>query len=183
MSSQPPWFPCHAISFNSPIDDSEKLVTKFIEHRPDSNWLLLVFDAAASERHLWSAWLAMRRGFAQGTAISRNPDGEFLRLISGTHQIRIGFERAGIRSGDESAWIVRLPDDNESGTLPETEWKSFTADALPLINKIDADLITARPEPRLSGLERLCIESDVDSNILLGESLFINHIIQAQTSA
>jgi len=183
MTTQAPWFPCHAITFEHALEDVQALVAGFLEIRPDASWLLLAFDAAASERHLWTAWLAMRRGYADGSAISRNADAEFLRLLSGTHQIRIGFERAGLASGDERAWLLRLPETMDDGVLPTTEWRAFSTESQPMINMLGARLMPNRPEPTLAGLNRLCIEYHEQGANTSGEKLFLGHIIAAQTSA
>ena len=105
-----PWFPAWGIQFNEPLDDPRTIVGVFNEWRPSERWLLMAFDAAASEIHLWTAWHSLRRRELRKEMVGNNVDTEFLRLISGTHQIKTAFERAGLRSGDQSAWIVHLPD-------------------------------------------------------------------------
>ena len=69
----------------------------------------------------------LRRNELRNSMVGNNVDTEFLRLISGTHQIRIAFQRAGLMQGDERAWIVYLPEfgteypfstDNEKLEIP-----------------------------------------------------------------
>lgn len=39
---------------------------------------------------------------------SNSIDGEFIRLLSGTHHIATSFNRAGLCKGDTTAWLVDL---------------------------------------------------------------------------
>ena len=105
-----PWFPAWGIHFPEPLDDPQNVISIFNEWRPNERWLLLSYSAAASEIHLWTVWHALRRRELRNSMVGNNVDTEFLRLISGTHQIRIAFERAGLKQGDENAWIVYLPE-------------------------------------------------------------------------
>ena len=47
-----PWFPAWGIQFSVPLDDPRTIVGVFNEWRPSERWLLMAFDAAASEIHL-----------------------------------------------------------------------------------------------------------------------------------
>ena len=89
-----PWFPAWGIEFSEPIENPSPTVSLFNEWRPSERWLLISFSAAASEVHLWTVWHALRRRELRNSMIGNSVDTEFLRLISGTHQIRTAFERA-----------------------------------------------------------------------------------------
>ena len=56
----PPWFPAWCIQFNEPISNPRLTATTLLDNRNDNRWLLLGFPTAASERHLWATWLALR---------------------------------------------------------------------------------------------------------------------------
>ena len=92
--------------------------------------------------------------------VARTCDAEFLRLISGTHQISTAFERAGIRSGDQSAWIVNLPETAIGGDLgqmelPRTSYLDNEVEAARLMEHLGASLLARRPVPSETGLLRL----------------------------
>ena len=48
------------------------------------------------------------RNKERGKMKSNSLDGEFIRLLSGTHHIATSFKRAGLCEGEETAWIVDL---------------------------------------------------------------------------
>ena len=82
-----PWFPAWGIKFDKEIDDVKEILATFNRLRPNKKWLLLAFDVAASEKHLWTAWYSMKRNQIKGKMIANSPDAEFLRIIAGTHQV------------------------------------------------------------------------------------------------
>ena len=67
------------------------MVSLINEWRNSNRWLLLAFDAAASEIHLWTAWYKLRTNENVGSMVAKTPDTEFLRPISGTKQINRAF--------------------------------------------------------------------------------------------
>ena len=178
-----PWFPAWGVTFEEPVEDPGEVIESWMRERRDERWLLLAGSAAASERHLWTIWLTLAGRVRAGTTIARSVDAEFLRILSGTHQIRIAFERAGIQSGDVTAWIIHLPDPsradtenntdaaadamNEAGRSTSSRFEAndhhlpaydFHADALEadrLMTWIGADLLPERPIPTLAGLQRI----------------------------
>ena len=77
--SQVPWFPAWGIEFSNPIDDILAIVLEFNSFRPSNRWLLVAFDAIASEMHLWTTWYSMRRREVSGSMVAKTPDAEFLR--------------------------------------------------------------------------------------------------------
>ncbi len=155
-----PWFPAWGIEFSEPIENPSPTVSLFNEWRPSDRWLLLSYHAACSEVRLWTAWSALRRREESGRMIARTPDAEFLRLISGTRQLSVAFQRAGLSEGDESAWIVCLPDyamGDEFGDIEihRSAYSDNDIEATRLIEHLDSKLLAKRPIPTDEGLIRL----------------------------
>ncbi len=113
--------------------------------------------------------------------VARTCDAEFLRLISGTHQISTAFERAGIRSGDQSAWIVHLPEtaigeDLGQMELPGTSYLDNEVEADRLMEHLGASLLARRPVPSETGLLRLgAIETEGAIEAAGQEDVFLLH--------
>jgi len=74
-----PLFPCFMVDIS---DRGEDLIGDFIQQRPNQNWLLLADYAALTNHQLWTAWLLSQRAFANGKALARSLDAEFLRYIA-----------------------------------------------------------------------------------------------------
>ena len=177
-----PWFPAWGVKFQEPIEDLDYFIKKFNEFREDNRWALLAHDIVASEVHLWTAWYALRRKEERGETIARTPDVEILRLISGTHQIKLGFQRAGIRYGDEMAWIVYLPDLTGTANfgeieIPRSTYSSLDENARKLSEYLGGTIIPKRPIPNLDGLKRIGIEGfENNLNNSEIEYLFLSHM-------
>jgi len=180
-SSPMPWFPAWGISFPEPLAEIGEAVAVFGEWRPSERWLLLAYDAACSEVRLWTAWAALRRLEESDRMVARTCDAEFLRLISGTHQLSSAFERAGISTGDWSAWIVHLPEiavGEEFGRMeiPRTIYLDNELDATRLMEHLGARLLARRPVPSEAGLLRLgAIESGDSVEAAKREDAFLLH--------
>ena len=89
MHEQIPWFPAWGIRFKDEIKNTNEILSMFNELKTDNRWLLLAFDVAASERHLWTAWYSTKRNQKNGKMVANSVDAEFIRLIAGTHQVKI----------------------------------------------------------------------------------------------
>jgi tRNA threonylcarbamoyladenosine modification (KEOPS) complex Cgi121 subunit len=178
-----PWFPAWGIKFDKEIEDVKETLTTFNRLRPDEKWLLLAFEVAASEKHLWTAWYSMKRNQIKGKMIANSPDAEFLRIIAGTHQVRIAFENAGIRNSDHSAWIIRLPDIElrpkvEDNFINREVYNNHELEATVLIERMNGSLISQRPNPSLEGLKRIVYESTIIESKSL-EECFLLHLISS----
>jgi len=92
--------------------------------------------------------------------VSRGIDGEFLRLLAGTHQMRTAFERAGVRAGDERAWLVWLPEEEEGDGLPDNDINGLAERADRLFGWLGGELLPERPLPTAEGIVRLGIDAD-----------------------
>ncbi len=152
-----PTFPAWSIEFSAPIADSGGFITAFLKARFDDSWLLLTSTAVAGNRQLWSAWLALRQRARNDSMRSVGQDGEFLRLIAGTHHISQGFRRAGLCDGDEGAWLVHLPsaDTEEVDVLPELDLAMLEQRAQKIAVDCGFTLTDAKPQPTAAGLVRL----------------------------
>ncbi len=162
-------YPCWGLSFTDPIDDASKLVESFLEWRNDERWLLLCGPAAISETQLWAAWLGLCSRHANSTMRANSVDVEFIRLIAGTHQIRIGFERAGLADGDRTAWLVHLPE-LSTEMIEEMEWPTMNRVALDqeadrLMCVLNAKLLPYGPNPHEESVQRLGLQvEDVETS-------------------
>lgn len=103
-----PRFPCRRVSLGKPCEDPRALALTWISNRESENWALISGTSLASEIHGWIAHEVLMRNYDRGTMKSNSLDGEFIRLLSGTHHISTSFKRAGLSRGDENAWMVDL---------------------------------------------------------------------------
>ena len=155
-----PWFPAWAIKFSSPLENVSVLISEIEKWRPDKRWSLISYDVAASEVHLWSVWHKSRSNEQQERMIARDPTAEFLRIISGTRQIKTAIDRSGVSKGDKRAWLVRLPEIDTAGgigetSLPVNEYNNHSRDAERLIEIVGASIIPRRPVPTVEGLQKI----------------------------
>ncbi len=180
-SASTPWFPGWGIKFAEPLIEVGEVVARFNEWRPNERWLLLAYDVACSEVRLWTAWSTLRRLEESGRMVARTCDAEFLRLISGTHQLSSAFARAGISNGDQSAWIIHLPETEigeEFGQmeLPRTSYLDNEIEAIRMMEHLGARLLARRPVPNEAGLLRLGVIERGDSiEAMRQEDSFILH--------
>lgn len=176
-----PWFPAWGIEFSESIENPSSIVSVFNEWRPSDRWLLLSYHSACSEVRLWTVWSALRRREESGRMVARSPDAEFLRLISGTRQLSIAFERAGVSKGDESAWIVYIPDYDLGEDFGETEihtsaYSDNDLFATRLIEHLGANLLAKRPIPSDEGLVRIgALETGESIEASSRENVFLTH--------
>ena len=176
-----PWFPAWGIKFSEPVKNVFSIVSIINEWRSSNRWMMLAYDAAASEVHLWTAWYALRKNEVSGEMVAKTPDAEFLRLVSGTRQINKAFERAGIAIDDNCAWIVMLPD-SEIGdgfgefSIPLEIYNESTDEAIGLIEHLGGSLMTNRPTPTAGGLVRIGADCLEGAKIMEIEDLFMSHL-------
>ncbi len=175
-----PWFPAWGVRFQTPVENVFSLVSVVNEWRPSNRWLMVAYDAVASEVHLWTAWYALRGNEEAGSMVAKTPDTEFLRLISGTHQINRAFERAGISQGDTRAWIVFLPDsiigeDFGGFPLPEGSYNDSAEEATRLIEQLGGSILPKRPVPSIRGLERVGFNPSRELSVSEIEGAFLSH--------
>ncbi len=155
-------YPCWGLALATPVENAGELVGSFLEWRKNERWLLLGGPAAVREKQLWTAWLGLSSRNANSNMRANALDAEFIRLIAGTHQIRIGFERAGLVNGDQSAWLIYLPE-FPSETIPEMNWPSLDRVTLDreadrLMCTLDAKLLPHAPIPHEESVQRLGLQ-------------------------
>jgi len=155
-----PEFPCILVEFESPVDSIAEFLTVWNSERPSTDYVLVSKNAIQSNEQSWTAWLKMKRNSDRGDMLARSKDVEFIRLLAGTHHIDQAFKRAGLAQGDQSAWLVYLPEgidelDNETEAIIESFGWNKTA---------------SRPSINQQGMESLGIESlsgDLESDLLI----------------
>ena len=164
-------YPCWGLSFPEPISNSAQLVESLLEWRNDEHWLLLGGPAAVSEAQLWTAWIGLASRQRNSTMRANSLDVEFIRLIAGTHQIRIGFDRAGLADGDQTAWLVHLPkfttEPIEDLKWPELDRVELDREADRLMRVLNAKLLPHGPIPHDESVQRLelQVEDEKSANI------------------
>lgn len=177
-----PWFPAWGVKFNNPISDLDSLVAKFNQFRENNRWALLAGEIVASELHLWTSWYALRRREARNKMIARSPDIEILRLMSGTHQIKTAFQRAGIKEGDVHAWVIYIPEGGGTVNFGDMHierqiYSDKDNEARKLTELIGAKIIPKRPIPLIDGLKKIGIEGNfTELNFSQIEDLFLTHM-------
>ena len=151
-----PIFPCRRVSLGSPCDDPRSLVMSWIENRDSENWALISGYSLASDIHGWVAHDVLMRNRARDSMKSNSLDGEFMRLLSGTHHISTSFKRAGLLQGDKEAWIIDL-----SGQASE---ESYIEHA----ERMGFEVLDDRPGLDVFDSERLGIEGEKSENGAIG---------------
>ena len=162
-------YPCWGLTLTNPVSDAEQLVTSLLDWRKSERWLILGGPAAVSEKQLWTAWLGLASRHANSNMRANALDVEFIRLIAGTHQIRNGFERAGLVEGDQTAWLVYLPEFVDK-TISEMDWPNLDRVALDqeadrLMRVLDAKLLPHAPIPQEECVQRLELQVEDDRSL------------------
>ena len=175
-----PPFPCVKLDISNQSSD---FIGEFIEHRDDESWLLMSHYAAQGQQQLWTAWLLAKRAFSNNKSLARTLDAEFLRYIAGTHHVSEAFKKVGIKSNDNTAWLIFLP--NHIAELDEIK-PSFSLDEFDsgvesLIQKLNIKVIEGTPEISIEGIEKMGIPLP-ESKLNLIDSI-IGHIISADLNS
>ena len=175
-----PPFPCVKLDISNQSSD---FIGEFIEHRDDESWLLMSHYAAQGQQQLWTAWLLAKRAFSNNKSLARTLDAEFLRYIAGTHHVSEAFKKVGIKSNDNTAWLIFLP--NHIAELDEIK-PSFSLDDFDsgvesLIQKLNVKVIEGMPEINIEGIEKMGIQLP-ESKLNLIDSI-IGHIISADLNS
>jgi tRNA threonylcarbamoyladenosine modification (KEOPS) complex Cgi121 subunit len=128
----------------------------WIENRDSENWALISGYSLASDIHGWVAHEVLMRNRARGSMKSNSLDGEFMRLLSGTHHISTSFKRAGLLQGDKEAWIVDLSGEASSDSYAEHA------------ERMGFEILDDRPGLDIFDSERLGIEGEKSENGAIG---------------
>ena len=175
-----PPFPCVKLDISNQSSD---FIGEFIEHRDDESWLLMSHYAAQGQQQLWTAWLLAKRAFSNNKSLAITLDAEFLRYIAGTHHVSEAFKKVGIKSNDNTAWLIFLP--NHIAELDEIK-PSFSLDEFDsgvesLIQKLNVKVIEGMPDINIEGIEKMGIPLP-ESKLNLIDSI-IGHIISADLNS
>lgn len=147
-----PPFPCRRVALATPCIDPRALVMTWLETRESQNWALISGTCLASDVHGWVAHQVLLRNKERGLMKSNSFDGEFMRLLSGTHHVAASFERAGLCKGDTTAWIVDLSGESSD------EMYDLHAE------KMGFSIMVDRPNLEIFDARRIGIEVGADEN-------------------
>ena len=175
-----PQFPCVKLDISNQSSD---FIGQFIEQRSDESWLLMSHYAAQGQQQLWTAWLLAKRAFSTGKALARTLDAEFLRYIAGTHHVSEAFKKVGIKSLDNTAWLVFLPSHiiDLDEIKPSFSLAEFHLGVESLTQKLNLKVIEGKPEINIEGIKKMGIPLP-ESNLNLIDSI-IGHIISADLNS
>tara|TARA_B110000495_G_C22754026_1_gene441668 strand:- start:42 stop:458 length:417 start_codon:yes stop_codon:yes gene_type:complete len=124
----------------------------WLDVRESEKWALVSGTCLASDIHGWVAHQVLLRNQERGFMKSNSFDGEFMRLLSGTHHVAASFKRAGLRKGDDTAWIVDLScDDNDDMYVEHAR-------------KMNFKILDNRPSLEIFDAQRIGIERGIDEN-------------------
>ena len=149
-------FPCMRVEFPEPCKDPRGLIQSWLEKRDSQTWSLISGSSLASETHAWVAFDVLMRNNERGSMRSNSIDGEFMRLISGTHHISASFSRAGIIEGENFAYIVDL-----SCTATEQDFENHA-------ERMGFEILAERPNLSIFNALRIGIENGDDENAAIG---------------
>ena len=128
----------------------------WIESRDSEHWALISGYSLASEIHAWVAHEVLMRNKDRKMMKSNSLDGEFIRLLSGTHHISTSFKRAGLSQGDLNAWIVDL-----SGLANDEMYISHA-------QRMGFEILDERPNLEIFDAVRMGIEGEKSENGAIG---------------
>ena len=135
-----------------PCKDPRTLVMSWLDVRDSEHWALVGGSCLASDIHGWVAHQVLMRNSDRGVMKSNSLDGEFIRLLSGTHHVASSFKRAGICEGDTTAWIVDLSGESGSEVFEEHA------------RRMNFKTLEDRPDLSVFDARRIGIESGADEN-------------------
>lgn len=179
-----PSFPCFAWNSESPVQAKEVL-SRFLEVRPDADWVLIGQGCIQSESQLWTAWNCASRRWLRSTALARSLDAEFLRYLSGTHHVSEAFKRAGVRDKDTSGYLLHLPkaasiDEEHSDCIAiHLDFIASESIAQSLLSGLDFHSAPMEYTFSKAGASRLGMKFESEHETLTDSSL-IGHIVSAE---
>ena len=179
-----PSFPCFAWQCEPPVEP-KVLLPKFLELRPDSQWVLIGEGCAQSNLQLWTAWNCASRRWLRSTALARSLDAEFLRYLSGIHHVSEAFKRAGMRRNDTAGYLLYLPntsntDKDQADCSPiDFDATELEMQAISLLDNLKLETKSFQYELSKEGAIRLGVRFENDQEQLTEQTL-IGHIISAE---
>ena len=179
-----PEFPCFAWDSEFPVN-AKDVLTRFLEARPNADWVLIGQGCIQAQSQLWTAWNSASRRWLRSSALARSLDAEFLRYLSGTHHVSEAFKRAGVRDKDTSGFLLYLPkasstDDIHSDCLPIKFDSSGTeSQAFSILSQLGFQSAPMEYSLSKEGASRLGMKFDSELETVTEASL-IGHIISAE---
>ena len=177
-------FPCVAWVSDHSIQARE-ILSRFLELRPNENWVLVGQDCVQTPSQLWTAWNCASRRWLRSTALARSYDAEFLRYLSGTHHVSEAFKRAGMRDEDRSGFLLHLPepfsnDAHHSDCYPEAfDNEAFERTARELVSSLGFRTVPVEFVLTTRGASRLGMKFEFGQEQLTEASL-LGHIVSAE---
>ena len=92
----------------------EVSIKDFLKKRPSSNICIVARHAVMSSNQVSMAIGKAKNNFEQGSNRARELDTEFIRILAGTHNISLAFNRVGLKSSCRKGWLVNLADDGQN---------------------------------------------------------------------
>lgn len=109
------------------VADPQTAINILIEHFKENNLKAQAVDSRAvlNRTHIDLAYQQASRRFSSGNGICRTLELEFLLYLTGTHQISVALDRAGLNeTTEELLFIVFEGDSDLSGLLEKMELQS-----------------------------------------------------------
>ncbi len=178
-----PWFPCWRLAFHAPIESPKEIAMHLNEVVNEGCWCLLGSGAVASERQLWAAWSGVRQNQQNGSMKARSVEVEFIRILAGTHNIALAFNRVGLQEEDEEAWLAFIPDSapiqGDDHALPILDWKELEYEASRLANSVSSAIVARRPSIDLLDGERM----GFDTSSMISELTLLSSISNSDSTS
>ena len=169
-------FPCWAWNSDDPID-LKQFVHSFQESQPSNRWVFCGDEVAQTPRQLWTAAVVSSRNIERSTAQARTLDAEFLRVLSGTHNVSEAFKRAGLAQGAESGWLLHIPNIDQ----PQNEDK-INSSAESLLSKLGLTSTENSLQISTTGAEKLGVSLGGETEAIRIEAALIGHILLADVN-
>lgn len=148
-------FSCWRVKFSKPIKNERDFVANWLSLRPNESWVLLSGDVLAGKFHVAVAFEVLNRNRDRNMMKSTGIDGEFMRLVAGTHHVSHAFSKVGLTTGDSQAWLVDLTQES-------------SAEAQNICNMMKFQLLPSKPSSILFEPSRLGLPETADENDAIG---------------
>lgn len=169
-------FPCWAWNTNEPID-LKQFVQSFQESQPSDRWVFCGDGVAQTPRQLWTAAVVSSRNIERTTAQARSLDAEFLRVLSGTHNVSEAFKRAGLAQGAKSGWLLHIPNIDDPQNVDE-----ISSSAQSLLRKLGLKSNENTLKISSHGAKKLGVSLDGETEDIRIEAALIGHILLADVN-
>ena len=169
-------FPCWAWNSDEPID-IKQFVLSFQKSQPSERWVFCGDKVAQTPRQLWTAAVVSSRNIERSTAQARTLDAEFLRVLSGTHNVSEAFKRAGLAQGAQSGWLLHIP--NIDQPLNDDDVRSS---AQSLLTNLGLTKTETSLQISSNGATKLGVTLDGETEAIRIEAALIGHILLADVN-